>query len=138
MTGSWYVIVGQLVAVILGGAGVTQLINSMFQRRAVRVDSAARLNESTLKWAEELQRNSHSALEEARQARSESIDARLEVAELHRQLRKVRAEAQVLVDHFHNMVRLIHEPHMTMERLRTIVDDPGPNGLFSIDGAHWD
>ena len=120
-----WLLAGQIVAAILGGAGVTQVVQAFARRRPTRVEAVEKLNDATLKWAEELEKDAAAAREQAREAR---VDA----TECHRQMAAVRREATALADELHRIVRAVHDPYMSLDRLRVMVPFPPANGLTKI------
>jgi hypothetical protein len=77
---------------------------------------AAKVNETanTLRWAEELR-------EDAADARREAREARVEATAAGRQLRELRDQLDDLVSWAQWVVRTIHRPGMSMDRLRETV-----------------
>jgi len=124
-----WLLAGQIVAAILGGAGVTQVVQAFARRRPTRVEAVEKLNDATLKWAEELEKDAAAARE---QAREQAREARVDATECHRQMAAVRREATALADELHRIVRAVHDPYMSLDRLRVMVPFPPANGSTKI------
>lgn len=120
----WTVV--QVVAAALVGGGLVAWIQAKARVPLTKAEAADRLNDATLEWAEQVKTDAMDARREAREAREDAEEAR-------RQIRAVRDEAEHLAGYLRWLVMSIHEPTMTIERLRTLVGDgPGlplpPNG----------
>lgn len=152
MNGAWVIgitAVSTLVTAVGGGSIVTTLA----RRRPTRVEAVVNLNESTYEWAQRIEGNRQAeraafdedrtqfrrdiaeARREAREARAENAAAnetahtlRAELHQAQSDLRACSAEVAKLRTVTTQMLRVIaaiHEPEMTMDRLRVIVAD-GP------------
>jgi chromosome segregation ATPase len=120
----------QLLAAGLGGGGMATMVNAVAKRRSRRVDAAGRFSDSNLKWVEQFQEETREARQDATEARREAAEARREATNAHREMRAVREEAEALAGRLAALIRLIHDPYMSLDRLRAMVPAPpaGANG----------
>lgn len=107
-----------IAGAILASGGTVSLIQAITHRRTDRADATARLTDAAMLQVDQLQERVQEAEQAARDARQESDDAR-------RQMAAVRREASELVDRLSSLARWIHDPYMTLDRLRVMVP---PNG----------
>lgn len=107
-----------VVAIIAASASITA---AWFAYRGSTRATVVNERANELQWVKELRA-------EAADARRESSAARAEAAECHRQLTTVRREATALADELHRIVRAIHDPYMSVDRLRAMVPFPPVNG----------
>lgn len=133
----------ELTISALVGGGLTELIRAFSRRRKDRVDSTATLNDSTLKWAEALKRDSDESRAEAQEAWKELRRRTLEMQDELRQTRqqmdteltglvtemhKHRQLAEVLTYRFRVVIGAIMSPSASVESLRQLVSDPSFGG----------
>ena len=102
-------------------SGLTAIVAAYFAYRGST--RAAEVNEQAnqLQWVKELR-------EDAAAARKEASAAREDATECHRQMTIVRRDATALADELHRIVRAIHDPYMSLDRLRVMVPFPPANG----------
>lgn len=65
---------------------------------------------------------------ESAEQRQWLADARTEAQETRREMKEVRKEAEALARKLHTLVMAIHDPGMTLPRLRAMVPISGLNG----------
>lgn len=118
---TWAVAVVSIVGALLTGAGGAAIVNGLFNRRKNQADVVGTLTDSALELV-------NAAKTEAKEARAEAAGARREAYEARVQMRAVREEADHLVGYLRRVVNYIHDPTMTMERLRVLVGNDPPNG----------
>ena len=122
----------------LSGGGVVELIRAFRGRRRDRVDPTVTLNDSTLRWAEALQRDSDASRVEAQQAWKLLRDTRQEMEKefsmLASELHKHRQLAETLTYRYRILVSAIMSPNASLESLRLMVEDPGRNGHNGAGG----
>jgi hypothetical protein len=96
---------------VLGGigglSGVGALATALFKRRTVKADAAETVTDTALELMAELKAD-------AKATRTE--------------LATVRAEAESLASRLRTLIAAIHDPVMTLERLRGMVPMGGVNG----------
>lgn len=112
-----------LLSSLLGG-GMATAINALAKRRTEKVDAAGKLNDSTLKWAEELQEDAAEARKDAREARREAAACRVEAEKAHQQMQQVHAEASELAAELRALRVAIMHPAADIETLRAMVSGP--------------
>lgn len=129
----------ELVIAALGGGGLVEVIRAIANRRKMRVDSTSTLNDSTLKWAEALQRESDDSRREALEARREAQEAwqlfrdyrremEVEMRQLVSEMHKHRQMAETLTYRFRLIITAIMSPNVSVESLRELVQDPSFGG----------
>jgi multidrug efflux pump subunit AcrA (membrane-fusion protein) len=119
------------VGVLLGSGTVAVLYNWLRARRTAPTDNTVRLSsaamaqvESAMRQVDQLQEQLDGAERAARDARIEADDCRRETAEARREMRRVTAKAEELGDRLDRLIAHIHDPYMTIERLRVMVPLP--------------
>lgn len=127
------------IAVITGG-GVTELIRAIRSRRMDRVDSSVTLNDSTLKWAQDLQRDADDARAGERRAwdelRTARTEMRREMDAIFTELHKHRQLAEILTYRFRVLVSAIMSPNASVESLRELAQDPNFSGYSENGGPY--
>jgi chromosome segregation ATPase len=123
----WLTAAVTAASALLGGAGFAALINAFTGRRTRRVEVADRLSDSSLKWVQEFQEETQTSRRETAEARRETAEARREIEALRREVADVRHEAEGLATKLHKLTTAIHDPYMSLDRLRVMVPLP-PNG----------
>lgn len=113
------------LALLLSGGGIAALIDAFARRRQARATVAETLTDSTLEWAQALRAD-------AVELRREAGDARRETARFRREINEARRELDELSVKVRHLVALIHDPYMTLDRLRVII--PPENGTFGAVG----
>lgn len=128
----------ELGIAVLTGSGLTELIRALRSRRKDRVDSTATLNDSTLKWAQDLKKDSDEARAEAQQAwqllRTTRVEMEAEFSRLVSELHKHRQLAEVLTYRYRVLVGAIMSPNASVESLRQLVDEPSYGGHNGTGG----
>jgi hypothetical protein len=134
----WLGLIVPVIAAIITSGGFVWLFRWMAARRTAPVDNTVRMSaaamqqvETALRLGDQLQEqvaNAERAAKESQQAsadsRREADDARRETAEVRREMRKISAKAEELADRLDALIRHIHNPEMTIERLRMTVPQP--------------
>lgn len=133
----------ELAISALVGGGLTEFIRALSRRRKDRVDSTATLNDSTLKWAQALKKDSDESRAEAQEAwkelrrRTQEMQDELretrqqmdsELTRLVTELHKHRQLAEVLTYRFRVVIGAIMSPSASVESLRQLVNDPSFSG----------
>jgi hypothetical protein len=114
-------VVTSVGAAMFGGGGIAAIVGAIARRRTIRADAAETLTDSALELVAALKADAAAARVDARAAAKDAASARREAAETHRQMVQVRQEAQLLAGRLRQLVRAIHQPDQTIERLRTLV-----------------
>ena len=117
-------IVVSVVGALVSGTGGAAVVTALARRKVTEAEAVGSLTDSALDLL-------NAAKEEASEARAEAREARKEAHETRVQMRHVREEADHIVNYLRRVVRLIHDPTMTMERLRVLVGEDPPNGGVS-------
>lgn len=124
-----------LVGIVIGSGVITVLWNWLRERRTAPTDNTARLSDAAVKQVtsamaqvDQLQEQAANATKAARDAETSAHDARREGDQLRRELRLATLAAERLEAKMNRMAELIHDPYMTIERLRTMVPPPAANG----------
>lgn len=135
MTGSDWVTLAQAFGAMLGVGGIGAVIRAFLRRRPARVAAHVQLNQATLEWAAKLEQSADRAWNRAEEAekKAESANERAEEADLRadqaeQTARRVQAQMQEISRYLDTLLRLIHDPAMTMDRLRDAVGD-GPTRI---------
>jgi chromosome segregation ATPase len=126
------VVVAALSA-IFGGGTASAITTAVSRRRLTKAEAADSLTDSAIELLNTVKADARADLTamrtEVAEARRETAEARREASELRQQLRQVSIDAEVLVKYLNRVVSAIHDPDMTMERLRLLVGSgPPPNG----------
>jgi hypothetical protein len=115
-------VVAQIIGSLLGSGGIAWIVTSIARRRTAPFDNAARLSDAAMVQVDQLQ-------EQVKEARVEANECRLETSEARRQVRRLAADVDVLANRLHMLTLAIHDPGVTIERLRRMVPiSPSVNG----------
>lgn len=107
---------------VLSGGGLAVMGQAIAKRRTAPAEITSRLNDAAMSQVDQLQ-------ERVREADLAARDARRESEGVTRDMRAVRQEANELAERLSALIRMIHSPEMTLERLRSLVPmPPGRNG----------
>lgn len=133
MTPDLWVTLAQTVGALMGAGGIAAVVRAFMRRRPNRVAAHVQLNKATLEWASKLEASADRAWKRADEAekkaetandRAEEADRRADAAE--QTARRVQAQVRELAEYLSTVLRLIHDPGMTIERLReTVGEGPG-------------
>ena len=122
--GNWLL----LSSAIIGGGGVSGFVGSLVaplvRRPVVRAEATERLTAASVSLVEQLQEEVKAARTEAHTARMEAREAGQEASAARRTVRAMSGEMDELTSRLHRLIGWIHEPTMSLERLRVLV--PGP------------
>lgn len=133
MTADNWVTFAQVIGALMGGGGLVAVVRALLRRRPARVAAHVQLNQATLEWAAKLEASADRAWRRAEEAeakaetaneRAEEADRRADDAE--QKARRVQIQIDELARYLEMVLRLIHDPGMTMDRLRETVGDPPP------------
>jgi hypothetical protein len=109
------------VGLIIGGGGLSGLIGSLLapliRRPVVRAEATARITGAAAVLVDQLQ-------EEVAAARKEAREMGQEAQATLRTVRTLSSEMDELTSRMHRLIDWIHDPTMTLDRLRVLV--PGP------------
>lgn len=111
--------IAAILSAVLGTGGLGFIVRAIAKRRPARVDTAVLLNAQTLKYATQLEEDAAAARQTARLAWEEAAAARQMAGEAHQRMEQV-------VSYLGWILRTIHDPAMTMDRLRSMVGESGP------------
>lgn len=125
----WLTVVVGLVAALLGTTGGAAAITAFSNRKKTSADVVGSLTDSALELVNAAKEDAVEARKEATAARAQVNKISQEAYEIRLQLREVREEADHLVGYLRRVVTMIHDPAMTLERLRILVGTDPPNGL---------
>lgn len=114
-----------LLGAIFGGGGTGAIVAAVTRRRVTRAEAADQLTESAIDLLNTVKADARADLTAMR---IEVAEARREANEARRTIRQASAEAEVLTAYLSRVVSAIHDPTMTMERLRLLVGNNPPNG----------
>ncbi len=135
MTGADWVTLAQVLGGLMGTGGLVAVGRTFLRRRPARIAAHVQLNKATLEWAAKLEASADRAWHRAEDAerkaesaneRAEEADQRADKAE--QTARRVQAQLQEISRYLDTVLRLIHDPAMTIERLRDAVGD-GPTRI---------
>lgn len=111
--------IATVLSALLGTGGAGLVVRAIARRRPARVETAVLLNAQTLRYAEQLEQDAAAARQTAREAWTEATAARQMAGEAHQRMEQV-------VSYLGWIIRTIHDPSMTLERLRSMVGESGP------------
>lgn len=136
--GDWIITVA--VAILTGGGAAT-MVTQWMRRGLTRAEASEKLTDSAIELLEAAKRDARQDVESLRGALagaqtqihdldSSLRDARVTLMETQQQMHAIRAESEIVVAYLNRVVSAIHDPVMTMDRLRTLVGSPPPsNGV---------
>jgi chromosome segregation ATPase len=121
-----------LIAAIVGAGGVAgfggSIVGGLLQRPKTKAEATKLLTDAAQQLVNEMQEEAIrmrsevvEARTEATDARRETREARAEVRELGRELTEVKSAFEELVAYARRVIRSIHEPGQTLDRLRQTV-----------------
>jgi chromosome segregation ATPase len=121
------------VSAMFGGGTASAITTAVSRRRLTKAEAADSLTDSAIELLNTVKADARADLTQMRtevaEARRETAEARRETTELRQQLRQASLDAEVLAKYLHRVVAAIHDPEMTMDRLRLLVGNgPPPNG----------
>lgn len=122
-----------LLSSVFSGTAVAALTNAFARRRLARAEAADALADSAIDLLNAFKADARADLATWRadtaDARREAAEARRETAELRQSVRLLTREAEELATYLQRLTLAIHDPSMTMERLRVLVGSgPLSNG----------
>lgn len=125
-------IVVSITGALLSSAGVAATVQALARRRVTNAEAAGALTDSAIELLQATKTEARADIAAMRvdltEARRETSEAKRDAAEARRQVKAVRNEAEILVGYLRRIVGLIHDPTMTLERLRLVVGPEPPNG----------
>jgi len=133
VTAEQWITLAQVIGALMGAGGIGAVARAILRRRPGRVAAHVQLNRATLEWAEKLEASADRAWKRAEEAeqkaeqandRAEEADLRADAAE--QTARRVQMQMQEISRYLDSLLRLIHDPAMTIDRLRDAVGE-GPN-----------
>lgn len=115
-----------LVSVAIGSGGLFSLVWAivlpLIRRPAIKAEATERLTDAAMAQVDQLQERVNEAEKAAKEAREEAEATR-------QQVRAIRRECADLAERMAQLARWIHQPEMSLERLRAMVPlAPGANG----------
>lgn len=110
-----------IAASALAGGGFVAIVNALARRRAVKADVTEKLTGAALKMLQAAQADANEAYKEASEARKEAMAARRET---RRELDQLSAELDAFAGRVRRLLGWIHDPYMTLERLRMLAPMP--------------
>lgn len=128
MTADHWVTIAQVLGGLLTAGGLGAAVRALARRRPARVAAHVQLNKATLEWATKLEQSADRAWRRAEEAeqKAEQADQRADQAE--QTVRRVQVQLDEISRFLDTVLRLIHDPGMTMDQLRERVGD-GPARL---------
>ena len=125
-------VISALVGAVLGGGGSAVIVNAIARRRLTRAEAADALTDSAIELLRTVKADAREDMaamrSELSDARREAAETRREASETRQRIREATIEAEALRDYLTRVVTAIHDPTMTMERLRLLVGTgPPPN-----------
>lgn len=110
-----------IAASALAGGGFVAIVNALARRRAVRADVTEKLTGAALKMLQAAQTDANEAYREASEARREAAEARRETRQ---KLDQLSAELDAFAGRVRRLLGWIHDPYMTIDRLRVLAPMP--------------
>lgn len=132
--------VGDVVAAslgaIFGGGGTAALVSAVTRRRVTRVEAADQLADAAIELINTVKADARADMQAMR---SELAEGRREATELRLALRAANREAEQITGYLQRVMSAIHDPTMTMDRLRVLVGGgPPSNGASTGWPSHTD
>ncbi len=133
-----HVIVG-LASTVFGGGALAAITTAYSRRHVVRAEAADKLAESAIELLNTVKADARADLaamrEQAAESRREAAEARREATELRLAIRAATREVEELASYLHRITLAIHDPSMTLERLRILVGSGPPNGTMRLPAS---
>lgn len=126
MTPEHWVTLAQVIGALMGGGGLIAVVRAFLRRRPARVEAHVQLNAATLEWAARLEASADRAWRRAEEAEAKAEEADRRADDAERTARRVQVQVQELAQYLDMVLRLIHDPGMTIDRLRQTVGDGPP------------
>ena len=120
MTGAFGWLASIAASALVGG-GFVAIINAVARRRAVKADVTEKLTGAALKMLQAAQADANEAYKEASEARREAMEARRET---RRELDQLSVELDAFGRRVRRLLGWIHDPSMSIERLRVLAPMP--------------
>lgn len=124
-----------LVGVLIASGTVTLLFNWLRSLRTARTDNTVHLSDAAVRQVQaamaqvdQFQERVVQAEQAARDAELASNDARRESDNLRRELYQVTDAAAQLERRMNRLAEMIHDPQMTLDKLRLMITPPQRNG----------
>lgn len=127
----WPTVISAVLGALLTGAGGAALINGLFRRKVTETEATAALTDSAIELLNAAKADARADMvalrSEVAEAKKETTAARQEAREARHEMATVRQQADLLVGYLHRVLAMIHDPTMTLERLRVLVGEDPPN-----------
>lgn len=111
---------------VFGGGGTAAIVTALTRRRLTRVEAADQLADSAIDLLNTVKADVRADMA---LMRTELASARAETTELRAALRGATREAEQLSNYLSRLTSAIHDPNMTIERLRVLVGGGPPNSM---------
>ena len=122
----------------LFGGGLTEGIRALASRRKSRAETTVTLNDSTLRWAQDLQKDADEARAGEREAWTELRRTRVEMQgeldSIRSELHKHRQFAELLTYRYRVLVSAIMSPNVSRESLMAMASESGPSDFEKNGG----
>lgn len=128
--------VASLVASALAGGGFVAIVNAVARRRTVKADATEKLTDSALKMLQVAGADANEAYKEASEARQEAAEARRETGHARREVAQLSAEVDALAAKMHRLLGWIHDPYMSIDRLRVLAPMPPMQSTNGTGATH--
>lgn len=123
---NWVTLIVSVISAVLASGGTAAIVAAVARRKVTSAEAAGALTDSAIELLNVAKADARQTVSEAR---NEAAEAKREAIEARRQMRIVRQEAEIVVNYLRRVVTMIHDPTMTLERLRVLVgEDSMPNG----------
>jgi hypothetical protein len=120
---------------VFGGGGTAAIVSALTRRRITRVEAADQLTDAVIELLNTVKADMRADMSAMR---LELAEARREAAETRLALRRASSEAEQLTGYLQRVISAIHDPSMTIERLRVLVGTGPPNGAIANWVSHAD
>lgn len=114
----------QVVSAAIAAGALTVAVSWWRGRRSAPVDNAVKLTDASIKMMENMAHQVAEAQQDAQEARRDLAEARREMADARRLASGMRRDMQSLADRLHRLAELVHDPYMTLDRLREMIPLP--------------
>jgi chromosome segregation ATPase len=116
-------VVVSLSGALLSGGGGAYILGAL--RRTAPAEVTERLNKSAMLQVDQLQERVTDAEATTVRTQARMREVEQEAEDTRQQMRAVRREAADLAERLASMVRMVHDPSMSLDRLRVLVSRSG-------------
>ena len=126
--------IAQLIAALIGGAGITALVQALFGRRKIQAEATDMFTDSVTGWAKEVKADATEARDRAKALNAELDTVSDRVSDFAVEVRSLAYELDEAFAKLRRWKQAINDDDITRDQLRAMVDAdfphdyPPPNG----------